>query len=150
MSDPTTALAMATLRDRTPNAYLLSTMLSVRPSDLEEALLLLPYVSVSRLLAHIDTWLEGGGRVVEVACRTLFFLLSEHQHQISLDRDVLPLLLQLNKRAKAALQKNKDILGFNRAALAHMKRVLEYTTSEELFNVEKIKSTNNGKRKHNK
>jgi len=136
--EPSAPVAIATLGDRTPSAYLLSEMLSVRPSDLEEALLLLPYVSISKLLAYVDSWLDCGGRAVELACRVLFFLLAAHQHQLALDRSLLPLLLHLNKRAKAALQKCKDIIGYNRAALNYLKREHEAKTGSDLYNVSEI------------
>jgi len=137
--DPTTPIAQAMLRGRKMSEYVYAAVSSVAPSDLEEALLLLPYASLFHLLGFIEDWLSSTGTSVEVACRCLFFLLAAHQNHISVDRKVVELLTRLNKKTKEVLQKQKDLIGYNRSALAHMRRELEVTTNGSLFKIEEIK-----------
>ena len=47
----------------TPEQYMLKQLASVRASDLEQALLILPFSDALRLLAYFCTWLERGAEV---------------------------------------------------------------------------------------
>lgn len=49
----------------TPEQYMLKQLASVRASDLEQALLILPFSDALRLLSYFCTWLE---RSAEVRC----------------------------------------------------------------------------------
>lgn len=63
------------------------TLKSIRPSDLEEALLILPFANVLQLLGYLDKWLKQGYEV-ELCMRVLLFTLRIYQVQISANRSL--------------------------------------------------------------
>eukprot|EP01111_Echinosteliopsis_oligospora_P016567 TRINITY_DN6940_c0_g1_i1.p1 TRINITY_DN6940_c0_g1~~TRINITY_DN6940_c0_g1_i1.p1 ORF type:complete len:911 (+),score=269.97 TRINITY_DN6940_c0_g1_i1:55-2787(+) len=135
MDEPDSPLAAALVGDRTLSEYVLHVMTTIGASELEEALLILPFANLRNMCACINDWLNSESNIkhTEIACRTLFFLLSIHQKQLSVDRSMLPLLLELNKKAKDALSKQKRVIGFNKAALVHIRRELEQTAEGSYF-----------------
>ncbi|KAF5835893.1 quinon protein alcohol dehydrogenase-like superfamily [Dunaliella salina] len=84
----------------TGSAYVLRALSSVRASDLESALLMLPFTDALRLLGYLPTWLE----------------------QLVATASARPLLLKLHKRLHPAVQGLKDVLGVNMAALQYLQR----------------------------
>lgn len=111
----------------------------------------MPYSEVSTLLKVLDTQASSANlRSLETLCRTLFFLLSVHHKQLTLDTQLLPLLLALNDKVKGALQGYKRVVGVNRAALGVMQRELEHTEEgfQPLFKIEELQVAK--KKKKNK
>jgi U3 small nucleolar RNA-associated protein 12 len=46
-----------------PSAYVLRTMVAVRPSDLEQALVTLPFTDALKLLGYLRDWISAGDQV---------------------------------------------------------------------------------------
>lgn len=67
-------------------------------SDLEEALLLLPFTSVCELLSQLPSLIERGFEI-ELVCRTMIFLFKMHHKPIVNNQALLPIVGQLQKLA---------------------------------------------------
>ena len=93
--------------------YLAQTLEAVPSSELENAILVLPLAYVLRLLPELRDWLQAD-RSVERACRTLFFLLRAHYHQLAGCMAAAAVLQELRSSAQMRLTNLKDVLGFNR------------------------------------
>jgi U3 small nucleolar RNA-associated protein 12 len=67
-------------------------------SDLEEALLLLPFTSVCELLSQLPALIERGFQT-ELVCRTMIFLFRVHHKPIVNNQALLHIVGQLQKLA---------------------------------------------------
>ncbi|ORX92914.1 Utp12-domain-containing protein [Basidiobolus meristosporus CBS 931.73] len=121
----------------TPDQYVLRTVEKVRSSDLDEALLVLPFKQVISLFSYLDTWSEKNWNL-PLTCRILFFLLKVHHHQIVSNRIMRPMMDSLRKHLRAGLQKQKDNIGYNTAALKYVRRDWEANNTADFFDEEKI------------
>eukprot|EP00045_Choanoeca_perplexa_P011851 m.127069 g.127069 ORF g.127069 m.127069 type:complete len:887 (+) comp15791_c0_seq6:95-2755(+) len=104
--------------------YLRHTLETVPSSELEEAALLLPYSNMASMLRYLYQMIDSG-KSVEKASRCLFFLLRVHHNQMLADRSMLALLDQLRHTAKEALNKQRDLTGFNLAGLKFLKQRMQ-------------------------
>lgn len=104
-----------------PGAYVLRCISGVRASDLEQALLLLPFADALRLMGYLSDWL-GQGAHVELCCRAAALLLRLHHAQLVATPAARGALTALQARLRGAAQGLKDTLGFNVAALRHLRR----------------------------
>ncbi|KAI9909542.1 hypothetical protein PsorP6_014803 [Peronosclerospora sorghi] len=107
-----------------PLKYVLMTLRRIRPHDVEEALLVLPFDYVERLirllLALISSHLD-----VEFCCRVLLCLLKLHQSAIRARASLFNELELLWTRLRAQLVASKNRMGFNVAGLKYLKRVMD-------------------------
>ncbi len=73
---------------------------SLKASDIEEALLLLPYGKIVPLLTALDDWILNcpSHQAFEICCRTLYFLLGAHNRQLTTDTNLTLVLLSLNNK----------------------------------------------------
>jgi U3 small nucleolar RNA-associated protein 12 len=65
--------------------------------------------------------------------RMIFFLLKTHHHQIVANRIMRTALIPLRKHLRLALQRQKDIMGYNLAALQYLRRRNESDRTVEFF-----------------
>eukprot|EP01133_Synstelium_polycarpum_P010856 gene10856-12646_t len=112
--------------------YLWSRVAKVRASDLEEALLVLPFGVIKPLFNYFVDWLEAG-KNVELISKCVFFLVQTHQSQLSTTVDMVPLLKRLNGSIKERLQRERNIIGFNRSAMSYLRREIETSRSFTFF-----------------
>jgi U3 small nucleolar RNA-associated protein 12 len=74
----------------------------------------------------------------------MFFLLKVHHHQIVANRIMRKTLIPLRKHLRAALQQQREIIGYNLAALQYMKRRNEADRTtlfyEEEWDEEKVRT----------
>eukprot|EP00887_Chlorella_sp_A99_P006380 scaffold3.g6380.t1 len=109
-----------------PEEYVLRAVGAVRPAELEQALLLLPFTGerdALRLLRYLLAWLAKGGQV-ELLCRLAALLLRLHHQQLMAAPATRPVLIQLQTLLHERVQGLKDTLGFNLAAMAHLQQQL--------------------------
>lgn len=59
---------------------------------------------------------------ITLVSRIIFFLLKTHHHQIVTNRIMRTVLIPLRKHLRSALQRQKDIIGYNLAALQYVRR----------------------------
>lgn len=104
-----------------PEAYMLRAVRAVRPADVEQALLLLPFPDALRLLGHLSGWLAAGADV-ELCVRVATLLLRIHQAPLAATPAAREPLLALQRNMRSAVGGLRDCVGYNAAALAYLKR----------------------------
>jgi len=112
------------LLGRTPSQHVLSVVAGVRASDLEQALLLLPFNGALTLLDYLVEWLEQGSQV-ELLCRISTLLLRVHMQQLIGTPTARPVLIKLKELLRSRVQYMKDVVGFNVAAMTHLQRAVK-------------------------
>ena len=93
----------------------------MQAADLEQALLVLPFTEALRLLSYLCQWLKKGQRV-ELCCRVSTLLVRLYNPQLIATPAARPTLVQLQTLLRGSVQGLKDTMGFNLAALQHLKR----------------------------
>ncbi|CAG8625852.1 1091_t:CDS:10, partial [Cetraspora pellucida] len=135
---------LAALGNLTGDQYVLRTIEKIRSSELEEALLVLPFNKVISLFQYLDLWAKKEWNVV-LTCRITFHLLKVHHDQIVANRLIKPRLNSLKTHIRAALKRHKDLLGYNLAALKYIKRDWESNNTAEFFDdIPKNEEMNSG------
>ncbi|CAK1547083.1 unnamed protein product [Leptosia nina] len=114
--------------------FLLETIRKIRSSDLEEALLLLPFSTACELLKMLTTLLERSDQT-ELLCRLAIFLLKIHHAPLVANQQLLKYLIQIQAKATMRLNELRDMVGFNLHALQWLQRDVEANESEQLFRV---------------
>eukprot|EP00003_Mantamonas_plastica_P002991 TRINITY_DN1240_c0_g2_i2.p1 TRINITY_DN1240_c0_g2~~TRINITY_DN1240_c0_g2_i2.p1 ORF type:complete len:215 (-),score=93.11 TRINITY_DN1240_c0_g2_i2:94-738(-) len=117
---------------KTPSKYLLDIVASIRPSDMEEALLVLPFASVLVLLQYLNHWLRANERV-ELVSRVLAYLLKFHHTQLINSAGALGVLSQLEQASKVRVGEQRDVIGFNLAGMKFLQREIEKKTDVFFF-----------------
>lgn len=111
--------------------YVLDVVKKVRPSELEESLLVLPFHYISDILVLLNEWLLSK-KSVELCCKCTFFLLRVHHNQIVANKLLIPVIESLNKSTSDIVKEVKDVIGFNLAALKFL-QLDQQQTSESFF-----------------
>ncbi|XP_001366177.2 WD repeat-containing protein 3 [Monodelphis domestica] len=115
-----------------PSAYVLEVFKGIKSSELEEALLVLPFSYVPDILKLFDEFFQLGSNI-ELLCRCLFFLLRIHFGQISSNQMLVPVIEKLKKTTISKVSEVRDIIGFNMAGLEFLKRECEAKSEVEFF-----------------
>lgn len=105
-------------------SYLLKALSSVRTAELEQALMLIPFDVVPRLLRRLLPLLEEKPHI-ELMARCVCFVLRVHHKQIVANQSLLELLRPLEQLLRSRLSRERSILGYNIAALGFVKRIVE-------------------------
>lgn len=106
-----------------PSEYVLGALAKVRGSDLEQALLLVPFTDALRLLRYMCEWLRKGAKI-ELLGRAAVLLMRVHMQQLAATPGARPLLLELRRMLQGRVQSLKDVMGLNVAAIEHLQRAL--------------------------
>lgn len=104
-----------------PTEYVLSAIAKVRGSDLEQALLLVPFMDALKLLEFSTSWLQHGAHI-ELLARVCILLCRIHLHQLMATPAARATLLQLRELLQNRLIDIKDTWGYNAAAVEFLKR----------------------------
>ncbi|CAB4425009.1 unnamed protein product [Rhizophagus irregularis] len=123
---------LVALGNLTGDQYVLRVIEKVKSTELEEALLVLPFTKVISLLRYLDLWAKKEINIT-LTCRILFYLLKVHHDQIVANRLMRPRLDSLRIHIRTALKHQKDLLGYNLAALKYIKRDWEANSTSEFF-----------------
>ena len=97
-------------------SYVLTVVTRIPAAALQDALLVLPFSQVSALFTFLAIWAEKGWNL-PLTCRVLFFMLKTHHKQIVASKDLRALLEGVRGSLRKALTEQKDLMGFNLAAL---------------------------------
>ncbi|XP_050227570.1 uncharacterized protein LOC126677138 [Mercurialis annua] len=114
-----------------PSDYVLRTLSNVRTNDLEQTLLALPFSDALKLLSYLKDWASNPDKV-ELVCRVATVLLQTHYNQLVTTPAARPLLTVLKDILYARVKECKDTLGFNLAAMDHLKELMA-SKSDALF-----------------
>lgn len=112
------------LLGKSPVMHILATLKYIKPSELEEALIVLPFDAVSRLLEYLEA-LMASGESVELVARCIFFLLKVHHRGIVSNRVLLSTLDRLRLNTRKEIRTHLDRMGFNMAGLKYMQTLAE-------------------------
>lgn len=115
------------------NDYLMAVLERVRPNDLEEALLLLPFDTVVELLQSIPPMTKQRKDRTELICKCVLFLMRIHQKPIVANQTLLPVLQSIIGTLRSAVVEQRDIIGENNHALQMLQRDCEARDGVELF-----------------
>ncbi|KAI8372806.1 WD40-repeat-containing domain protein [Radiomyces spectabilis] len=118
--------------DLSPERYVLSVLEKIKANDLEEALLILPFAKVTSLLSYIEIWAKKNWNIILIS-RVLFSLIKIHHNQIASNRVMRPMLDSIRFHLRAQLQRQKDIMGYNRAALTYLQRDWKARNTADFF-----------------
>ena len=104
-----------------PSQYVLRAVSKVRGSDLEQALLLVPFMDALKLLQLCTTWLSNNGSNAELLARVSILLCRVHLHQLMSTPVARNTLLELKSLLHDRLSDLKDTWGYNAAAIEFLK-----------------------------
>lgn len=119
--------AILTAISKTPEEYILETLARIKPSQLEDALLVLPFSYVLKFFRFIDAALLDN-RILQhnlpLICKNLFFIVkSNHRELVSQKNEELKLrIAKVKDLLRGALKSNEDDLGFNIEGLKFIRR----------------------------
>ncbi|TPX38895.1 hypothetical protein SeMB42_g01549 [Synchytrium endobioticum] len=105
----------------THDRYVLRTVQMIRPADLEEALLTLPFTQVLQLLRCMVAWTQKRWNP-PLCARILFFVLKTHHNQLTTTASIRSTLVIIKNNLNATLREQRDTIGFNLAGLRYLKR----------------------------
>jgi len=97
-------------------AHVLSVVQKIKAAALQDALLVLPFEKVEALFTFLRIWAERQWNM-PLTCRVLFFMLKTHHRQIIASKTMRTMLDAIRGHLRGALQRQKDEMGFNLAAL---------------------------------
>ncbi|CAI5529433.1 unnamed protein product [Closterium sp. Naga37s-1] len=127
-SDPTSLLPSfqpnVLLLGHAPAAFVLRALARVKPSELEQALLVLPFTVALRILHFAPHWLHRPLPQLEFAARALVSLVRIHHSQLVATPTARPLLAAVHTLLRASLKGAVATVGCNLAAISHIKSLL--------------------------
>ncbi|CDP15296.1 unnamed protein product [Coffea canephora] len=114
-----------------PSEYVLRALSNVHTNDLEQTLMALPFSDALKLLSYLKDWASIPDKI-ELVCRVATVLLQLHHYQLISTVAARPILTHLKDILHARVRECKDTLGFNLAAMDHLKQLMAQR-SEALF-----------------
>ncbi|OEL38972.1 WD repeat-containing protein 3 [Dichanthelium oligosanthes] len=111
------------MQGHSPSDYVLNVISSIRPNDLEQALLALPFSDALKLMSYLKEWSLVPSKV-ELVCRVCLVLLQTHHNQLTTTPAARSLLTELKDILYCRVKECKDTIGFNLAAMDHLKELL--------------------------
>ncbi|PWN33520.1 WD40 repeat-like protein [Meira miltonrushii] len=114
------------------HAYVLKVVSKILPAQLDDALLVLPFDGVMRLMIHLNYWASKEWNMTLVA-RILFFLLRNYHGQIVSNRIMRTTLQSLRRHLRASLQRQKMTIGYNLAGLQFVKSKLIEKRTDDMY-----------------
>ncbi|KAL3536218.1 hypothetical protein ACH5RR_004679 [Cinchona calisaya] len=114
-----------------PSDFILRALSNVHTNDLEQTLLALPFSDALKLLSYLKDWASIPDKI-ELVCRVATVLLQVHHYQLVSTVAARPILTHLKGILHARVKECKDTLGFNLAAMDHLKQLMAQR-SDALF-----------------
>ncbi|KAF1942629.1 WD40 repeat-like protein [Clathrospora elynae] len=126
--------------------HVLTTLSKIPAAQLHDALLVLPFSSLPALFTFITLWVRKQWNVT-MTCRVLFFMLKTHQKQIVASRELKTVLEELKNNLRTSLTVNKDLIGFNVAALKFVGERVDDAQQVRLEDVDRLDEEKKNRRK---
>uniref|UniRef100_A0A0E0GGX2 Small-subunit processome Utp12 domain-containing protein n=1 Tax=Oryza nivara TaxID=4536 RepID=A0A0E0GGX2_ORYNI len=111
------------MQGQSPSYYVLNVVSNVRPNDLEQALLSLPFSDALKIMSYLKEWSMVPLKV-ELVCRVCLVLLQTHHSQLTTTPSARSILTELKGILYSRVKECKDAIGFNLAAMDHIKELL--------------------------
>ncbi|KAJ8983270.1 hypothetical protein NQ317_007170 [Molorchus minor] len=112
--------------------FFLETIKRIRSSDLEEALLILPFSSVCELLQALPALMARGDNT-ELVSKICMFLLKLHHGPIVANHSLLMTLQKIQKLAAEKVRELRDLVGFNYYGMQFLQKEIESAEGIQLF-----------------
>ena len=113
--------------------YLLAVISKIRGSDLEEALLLLPFSVVTEILEKLPKLAESRKDQTELICKVVIFLFRIHHKPIVTNQILLPSIQKLLRSLESSVVELRDMIGSNVHSMGLLQRRIEGQDKVELF-----------------
>lgn len=129
-------LLMRAHNANTPVDMIICILSRIKPSDLEESLLLLPFTSVCELLKTLPDIIRKRTDQTELLCRVITFLFRIHRKPIIGNKTLLPIIQQMIIDLEDTIHSQRDIIGKNVFSLKILQHDIEQNDLEngaELF-----------------
>ncbi len=126
--------------------HVLNTLSKIPAAQLHDALLVLPYSSLPALFTFISIWVDKQWNIT-LTCRVLFFMLKTHQKQIVASRELKTALEGMRDNLRKTLISNKDVIGFNIAALTFVSERVDEAQFVRLEDVDRLEEESKNRRK---
>nr|XP_019010617.1 U3 small nucleolar RNA-associated protein 12 [Kwoniella pini CBS 10737]OCF49398.1 U3 small nucleolar RNA-associated protein 12 [Kwoniella pini CBS 10737] len=117
--------------------FVLKTIQKIPTANMEDALLVLSFRQVISLLGYLDEWALKGVQTVLIS-RILFFLMRTHSNQLISNKIMRTPLLTLRNHLRESLEKEREIMGYNLAALKFLKSRWEIERTAGLYEEENM------------
>lgn len=104
--------------NKTGSEYILETLLKIKPSQLEDGLLVLPFSFVLKFFRVIEKWTRSTSilrQYLSVICRVLFFLIRSNLYELNSlkDENIKRQITNVKSQLRTELKQNTNELGFN-------------------------------------
>lgn len=129
-------LLMRAHNANTPVDMIICILSRIKPSDLEESLLLLPFTSVCEILKILPDMIRKRTDQTELLCRVITFLFRIHRKPIIGNKTLLPIIQQMIIDLEDTIHSQRDIIGKNVFSLKILQHDIEQNDLEngaELF-----------------
>jgi U3 small nucleolar RNA-associated protein 12 len=113
--------------------FLLTILSRIRPSDLEEALLLIPFITVNKILEKLPKLIATRKDQTEIICKVVLFLFRVHQRSIVSQKTMLPELQAMIRELQQTVVELRDMIGTNNCGMQLLQREMEQGQGVELF-----------------
>ncbi|XP_042505064.1 WD repeat-containing protein 3 [Macadamia integrifolia] len=133
----TTFQPNAMMQGLSPSDYVLHSLSRVHTNDLEQTLLSIPFSDALKLMSYLKDWAAIPDKV-ELVSRVATVLLQIHHNQLVSTPASRPVLTVLKDILYTRIKECKDTLGFNLAAMDHLKQLMSLK-SDALFRDAKTK-----------
>ena len=132
-------------------AHLLNVVQKIKAAALQDALLVLPFDKVRSLFTFLRMWSEQQWNM-PLTCRILFFMIKTHHRQIVASKMMRPMLDDIRQQLRMALQRQKDEMGFNLAALRFVENKvrangMKHYVDEAVWEQEEDETARKGRKK---
>ncbi len=119
LAAPTLPPLMLAYGAENPDHYMATMIASIKSSEIEQTLLILPFDLVVKLLRILETLLSlpSTRSATEALCRMFLFAVEVHFGPLSASKEHHGLLERLRVLASGRLDEMRDLIGFNVAAI---------------------------------
>lgn len=129
--------------------FILTVLAKIRASDLEEALLILPFNVVCNILMRIPKLVMKRKDQMEIICKVVLFLFRVHQKPIVNNKTLIHVIQEMITNIGDAVVELRNILGMNYHALQMLQHEIESNDGIELFtDATKAKRIKDKKHRH--
>lgn len=124
--------------NKTGSQYILETLLKIKPSQLEDALLVLPFSFVLKFFRVIEKW-TGINAILKqhiaLICRVLFFLIRSNLHELNSlkNEKIKNQVINVKQKLRNELKDQTTELGFNIQGLKFLRNQWNLTHSTEFI-----------------
>ncbi|KAI5963651.1 DIP2 [Candida pseudojiufengensis] len=127
----------------TGSQYVMHTLTQIKPSQLDDALLVLPFSYCLKLFQMIEIWTQKGNinkniTQLSLICRVLFFIISSNSKELINQKDPIlkNQLLSVKQQLRESLSKTCNTVGVNTMGLRFIKQQWKLTHATEFIDQE--------------